>query len=52
MQLTAVRGPFALNITADYTGDPAKAEQAFRSFCGEGSGTEGGSVDGDSDSSN
>lgn len=51
MQLTAVRGPFALNITSDYTGDVAKAEQAFRSFCGEDSQMEGGSVDVDSDGS-
>lgn len=35
MTVTAVRGPFALNITTDYTGDPAKAEKAFRSFCAE-----------------
>lgn len=35
MPVTAVRGPFALNITAAYTGDAAKAEKAFRSFCAE-----------------
>lgn len=49
MSVTAVRGPFALNITSAYTGDAAQAEQAFRSFCGEGSGTEGGSADGNPD---
>lgn len=33
MTITALRGPFALNITTAYTGDPVKAEAAFRSFC-------------------
>lgn len=49
MPVTAVRGPFALNITAAYTGDAAKAEKVFRSFCAEESQTEGGSSDADSD---
>lgn len=43
MPVTAVRGPFALNITSAYTGDAAKAEEAFRSFCAEDGQTEGGS---------
>lgn len=48
MPVTTVRGPFALNITSAYTGDAAKAEEAFRSFCAEDSPTEGGS-DADTD---
>lgn len=44
MTVTAVRGPFALNITADYTGDAAKAEAAFRSFCAEDGQAEGGGL--------
>lgn len=43
MTVTAVRGPFALNITSAYTGDAARAEEAFRNFCAEGEQTEGGS---------
>lgn len=35
MPVTAVHGPFALNITSSYSGDAAKAEEAFRSFCME-----------------
>lgn len=35
MPVTAVRGPFALNITSAYTGDAAKAETAFRNFCAD-----------------
>lgn len=50
MPVTAVRGPFALNITSAYTGDAAKAEEAFRNFCAEADGqTEGGSGNADSD---
>lgn len=48
MPVTTVRGPFALNITSAYTGDAAKAEEAFHSFCAEDSPTEGGS-DADTD---
>lgn len=49
MPVTAVRGPFALNITTAYTGDAAKAEQAFAGFCAEE--TEGGGSDADTNSS-
>lgn len=35
MTVTAVRGPFALNITSSYTGDAAQAEEAFRNFCAD-----------------
>lgn len=50
MPVTAVRGPFALNITSAYTGDAARAEEAFRNFCTEtDTTTEGGSTDADSD---
>ena len=48
MTVTAVRGPFALNISADYAGDAAKAEEVFRSFCADASQTEGGASDADS----
>ncbi len=51
MPVTAVRGPFALNITSAYTGDAGKAEKAFRSFCAEDGQTEGGGSDADSDGS-
>lgn len=47
MPVTAVRGPFALNITSAYTGDAAKAEQAFAQFCAED--MEGGDAHGDPD---
>lgn len=49
MTVTAVRGPFALNISDDYAGDAAKAEQAFRSFCADAGQTEGGASHADSD---
>lgn len=50
MTITALRGPFALNITTAYTGDTTKAEAAFKSFCSEsGDQTEGGDKYADSD---
>lgn len=49
MPVTAVRGPFALNISSSYTGDAAKAEEAFRNFCAEDTEEEGGSGHGDPD---
>lgn len=35
MNLTAVRGPFALNITSGYMGDAGKVETAFNAYCAE-----------------
>lgn len=35
MNVTAVRGPFAINIASDYVGDAGAVEKAFRSYCSE-----------------
>lgn len=35
MNVTAVRGPFALNISAGYVGDAGKVETAFNAYCAD-----------------
>lgn len=35
MNVTAVRGPFAMCITSTYTGDAGAVESAFQSYCAE-----------------
>lgn len=36
MNVTAMRGPFALNISSSFMGDAGAVETAFQSYCAEG----------------